>query len=39
MACFSERFPGLYNLRIGAVDVLPVALMDSTRFRLELTPP
>ena len=32
-----KRFPGLYNLRIGAVDVLPVALMDSTRFSLELT--
>ncbi len=32
-----KRFPGLYNLRIGAVDMLPVALMDSTRFSLELT--
>lgn len=32
-----KRFPGLYNLRIGAVDVLPVALLDSTRFSLELT--
>ncbi|MDP2604238.1 MAG: hypothetical protein Q8S00_16860 [Deltaproteobacteria bacterium] len=32
-----KRFPGLYNLRIGAVDVLPVALMDSTRFSLEFT--
>lgn len=32
-----KRFPGLFNLRIGAVDVLPVALMDSTRFSLELT--
>jgi hypothetical protein len=32
-----KRFPGLYNLRIGAADVLPVALMDSTRFSLELT--
>jgi hypothetical protein len=32
-----KRFPGLYNLRIGTVDVLPVALMDSTRFSLELT--
>jgi hypothetical protein len=32
-----KRFPGLYNLRVGAVDVLPVALMDSTRFSLELT--
>ena len=32
-----KRFPGLYNIRIGAVDVLPVALMDSTRFSLELT--
>jgi hypothetical protein len=32
-----KRFPGLYNARIGMVDVLPVALMDSTRFSLELT--
>lgn len=32
-----KRFPGLYNIRIGAVDVLPIALMDSTRFSLELT--
>jgi Tc toxin complex TcA C-terminal TcB-binding domain/PKD domain/Putative peptidoglycan binding domain len=32
-----KRFPGLYNIRIGAVDVLPIALMDSTRFTLELT--
>jgi hypothetical protein len=32
-----KRFPGLYNVRIGAVDVLPVALLDSTRFSLELT--
>jgi hypothetical protein len=34
---FERRFPGLYNIRIGAVDVLPVALMDATRFSLELT--
>ena len=32
-----KRFPGLYNLRIGAMDVLPVALLDPTRFSLELT--
>jgi hypothetical protein len=32
-----KRFPGLYNLRIGTVDVLPVALLDSTRFSMELT--
>ncbi|HEU4713466.1 MAG TPA: PKD domain-containing protein [Pyrinomonadaceae bacterium] len=32
-----KRFPGLYNLRIGSVDVVPVALMDATRFSLELT--
>ena len=32
-----RRFPGLFNARLGAVDVLPVALMDSTRFSLELT--
>lgn len=32
-----KRFPGLYNVRVGLVDVLPVALMDSTRFSLDLT--
>jgi peptidoglycan hydrolase-like protein with peptidoglycan-binding domain len=32
-----RRFPGLYNIRIGAVDVTPVALMDPTRFSLEMT--
>lgn len=32
-----KRFPGLYNARIGVVDVLPIALMDSTRFSLDLT--
>src|ERR1043165_2340790 len=32
-----RRFPGLFNLRISSVDVLPLALMDSTRFSLELT--
>jgi hypothetical protein len=32
-----RRFPGLFNLRISSVDVLPVALMEATRFSLELT--
>jgi peptidoglycan hydrolase-like protein with peptidoglycan-binding domain len=32
-----HRFPGLFNARLGAVDVMPVALLDSTRFSLELT--
>ncbi len=32
-----KRFPGIYNLRIAAVDVYPVALLDSTRFSMELT--
>jgi hypothetical protein len=32
-----RRFPGLFNLRISSVEVLPVALMDATRFSLELT--
>jgi hypothetical protein len=32
-----RRFPGLYNLRISSVEVLPVALMDPTRFSLQLT--
>lgn len=31
-----RRFPGLFNLRIASVDVLPIALMDSNRFSLEL---
>jgi hypothetical protein len=32
-----RRFPGLHNLRIGAVDVVPVAVADPTRFSLQLT--
>lgn len=32
-----RRFPGLFNLRIGSVDLLPIALMDPTRFSVELT--
>lgn len=32
-----KRFPGIYNARVGMVDVLPIALMDSTRFSLDLT--
>lgn len=32
-----KRFPGLYNARVGMVDLLPIALMDSTRFSLDLT--
>lgn len=32
-----RRFPGMFNLRIGAVDVVPLALMDASRFSLELT--
>lgn len=32
-----KRFPGLYNARVGMVDVLPIALMDSTRFSVDLT--
>jgi hypothetical protein len=32
-----RRFPGLFNLRIGSVEVLPLALMDASRFSLELT--
>jgi hypothetical protein len=32
-----KRHPGLYNLRIGAVDVEPIALIDATRFSMELT--
>jgi len=32
-----RRFPGLVNLRISSVDLQPLALMDATRFSLELT--
>ncbi|HEX3030367.1 MAG TPA: PKD domain-containing protein, partial [Clostridia bacterium] len=32
-----RRFPGLFNIRIGNIDITPVALMDPTRFSLELT--
>ncbi len=32
-----RRFPGLFNVRISSVEVLPIALMDATRFSLELT--
>jgi peptidoglycan hydrolase-like protein with peptidoglycan-binding domain len=32
-----RRFPGLYNARIGSVDLLPVALLDNTRYSVELT--
>jgi PKD repeat protein len=32
-----RRFPGLILARVGAVDILPVALMDQTRFSLRLT--
>jgi PKD domain. len=34
-----RRFPGLYNARIGSVDVLPVALLDNNRYSLELRHP
>lgn len=32
-----RRFPGLILARLGAVDVLPIALMDPSRFSLRLT--
>ncbi|MEH2500486.1 hypothetical protein V1294_006965 [Bradyrhizobium sp. AZCC 1678] len=32
-----RRFPGLFNLRVSSVEVMPIALMDGTRFSLELT--
>jgi hypothetical protein len=31
-----RRFPGLFNVRISSVEVLPLALMDSSRFSIEL---
>jgi hypothetical protein len=32
-----RRFPGLANLRFSSVDLQPLALMDSSRFSVELT--
>jgi len=32
-----RRFPGMLNLRISSVEVQPFALLDATRFSLELT--
>jgi len=32
-----RRFPGLYNVRVGSVELLPIALMDPTRFSVQLT--
>ena len=32
-----QRFPGLFNLRVSSVDIHPVALMDPTRFSVNLT--
>lgn len=32
-----RRFPGLFNLRVASVEVLPLALMDTGRFSLALT--
>ena len=32
-----RHFPGLVNLRISGVDLLPIALMDPTRFSVGLT--
>lgn len=31
------RIPGMFNIRIGSVDVQPLALMDPSRFAMELT--
>lgn len=32
-----QRFPGLFNLRVSSVDIHPVALMDPTRFAVNVT--
>lgn len=32
-----QRFPGLFNLRVSSVDIHPIALMDPTRFAVNLT--
>jgi hypothetical protein len=34
---FERRFPGLILARLGAVDVVPLALLDQSRFSLRLT--
>jgi PKD domain len=31
-----RRFPGLYNARIGSVDLMPVALLDTNRYSVQL---
>jgi hypothetical protein len=32
-----RRVPGFYNLRVGSLEVIPLALMDRTRFGVEVT--
>lgn len=32
-----RRIPGFYNLRIGSTELIPIALMDRTRFGVEMT--
>lgn len=32
-----RRFPGLFNVRVASVELLPIALLDATRFSLQLT--
>jgi len=31
-----RRFPGLFNVRVGSAEILPLALLDGSRFSLEL---
>ena len=32
-----SRFPGLFNMRIGSVEIQPLAVLDPSRFAMELT--
>src|SRR5262249_43813843 len=32
-----QRFPGLYNIKVSAIEIQPVAIMDPTRFSMELS--
>jgi hypothetical protein len=37
LSLLERRFPGLFNIRTGRLEVTPIALMDPTRFSMEVT--
>jgi hypothetical protein len=37
LRALETRFPGLYSLRVGTVEMLPLALMDAARWSLAMT--